>query len=333
MKRNIVLIIVFGLLLIIVSIVLVIMNKKNDIQSSNSLNLPRVKLFNIENEEAANKFEINYSNITIALEKDDSGIWYITSHNNMRADQIEAFANVKNFNTLIFETSITNMNDREIFGVDNATEEYNIWENNKLHTIYVGNETLDNLGYYVKYNDEIFKLEQIYIMALRKSVRDFREKDFIKINSDSVVLIDIDGKVLLKSLLNEGNITMNGEEDVEKMKAHVGYTLFSTLKAIDFVDETSSPKDYGFDNDSIKITIQLDDNSDVSYYLSKVDMNIYAKMENNDVIYEVNPNTYNSDWYNPDFYKEKATEEENMNLSMVLNPLGFIPFENNNDME
>lgn len=337
MKKNIKFLIAVAALVAVSLLLLLIINKNNNsVTSKSASNLPRTKLFNMEDENVANKFELNYSNMSITVEQDINGTWHITDPVQMLADPLESFANVKNFNTLIFETVITNMADKEVFGVDNHQEEYSIWEGDKLHTIYVGNQTLDELGYYVKYDDEIFKLEDIYIMALRKSIRDLRNKDFMKINQNGVVAINVNDRIQMKKAQNDA-ITINDGEEVDSLKSGVSFLLFSTIEAIDFTADDVDAKDYGFSDSSRKITLHLDDKSEITYLLSKVDVHIYAKLENDSKVYEVNPNLYNNDWYDIEFYKEPATTKEQATLATVLNPMTFfveeehgefVPFEN-----
>ncbi len=325
MKKSVIIIIILSVVLAIGATLLLQLNKKESQKELEAL--PRMKLFNIEDEDIANKFELNYSNTTIVVSKDSKDDWNIIEPVNMRADQMEAFANVKNFNTLIFDTIITNMADKEAFGIDNPKEKYSIWEGGNEHTVYVGNQTLDNLGYYVKYNDEVFKLEDIYIMALRKSVKDLRDKDFLKIDKSSVVFVDIDGKILLRRMLDD-KITVNGRDDIELAKSDVAFILFSKLEAIDFVEENAKFRDYGFNENSRKITLELNDKSSISYYLSKVDVDVYAKIENDNTIYKVNQNIYNNNWYNISYYEEAITPEQIAELVGVLNPMMISPFEN-----
>ncbi len=323
MKKNVkFMIAVVGLVIVSLTVLTLVNKRKSGLEGVSTSNLPRTKLFNMEEEEIVNKFELNYSNMSITVEQDEIGNWYITDPVQMLADPLESFANIKNFNTLIFDTIITNTTDMEVFGVDNPKEEYSIWEGDKLHTIYVGNQTLDEAGYYVKYEDEIFKLEDIYIMALRKSITDLRNKDFMKINNNAVVSIDINNQILLKKSQNDV-ITMNNEDNVDSLKVGVGFLLFSTLSAIDFTDDGVSSKDYGFNDNSRKIVLYLDDKSEITYFLSKVDVHIYAKLENDDKIYEVNPNIYTDSWYSKSYYQEAATEKEQVSLATVLNPTAF----------
>lgn len=323
MKKNVkFMIAVAGLVIVSLAILALINRNNNSLKSGSTSNLPRTKLFNMEEEEIANKFELNYSNMSITVEQDEIGNWYITEPVQMLADPSEAFANVKNFNTLIFDTIITNTTDMEVFGVDNPKEEYSIWESDKLHTIYVGNQTLDEAGYYVKYEDEIFKLEDIYIMALRKSITDLRNKDFMKINNNAVVSIDVNNRFLLKKSQNDV-ITINDESDVDSLKVGVAFILFSTLSAIDFTEDGVNQRDYGFNDNSRKVVLHLDDKSEITYILSKVDVHIYAKLENDDKIYEVNPNIYTDSWYDIAYYREAATEKEQATLTRVLNPTAF----------
>ncbi len=329
-------ILVVGLVVVALAVLTLINKKNSGLNATSTSNLPRTKLFNMEDEDLAYKFELNYSNMSITIERDVAGNWNIVEPLSMLADPLEAFANVKNFNTLIFDTIITNTTDMEVFGVDNPQEEYSIWEDDKIHTIYVGNPTLDEAGYYVQYNDEIFKLEDIYIMALRKSITDLRNKDFMKINNNAVVSIDINNRISLKKAQNDV-ITMNNENDVDSLKVGVSFILFSTLSAMDFTSDDAQAKDYGFSENSRKVVLHLDDKSEITYFLSKVDQHIYAKLENDDKIYEVNPNIYTDDWYNVAYYKEAATEKEQATLATVLNPTmfrmseedfeDFVPFE------
>ncbi len=163
-------------------------------------------------------------------------------------------------------------------------------------------------------------------MALRKSVTDLRNKDFMKISRNAVIGIDINNRISMKKARNEV-ITVNDGEEVDAFKAGIAFLLFSTLEAMDFTPENADAKDYGFNESSRKITLHLDDKSEITYILSKVDVHIYAKLENDDKIYEVNPNVYTNDWYDLDYYKKESTDKEQATLATVLNPTTFRSFD------
>lgn len=316
MKKNIKLIIILASVLIVITpiVILTTRYKKKQIE------LPRVKLFSIENEDAAGKFELNYGGQKIIAEKNADGFWQVVTPELFPGDQMECLANVKNFNTLIFDTKITNMTDRSVFGVDQPKEEFSVWEGEKKHTIYVGNMTLDQMGYYVKYNDEVFKIEDIYIMALQKSVLDLRDKDFLKIGLEEIAFLNINNKIKLQKQ-SRTNWSANGDETVDQYKLYKTLTTLALVKAHDFGLKDIDKTMFQFPKTAVKITISLDDKSTVSYSMAKINDNVYAKVGNE--IYQLDPSIYDEANHDMKYYKEPIKNEEMQNKF----PEDMIPIE------
>ena len=89
-------------------------------------NKPRTQIFEL-NETNVNKYHLIYDNQDITVEKKND-VWTITSpENNYKVDQMEAFANVKNFNTLNIDLIITNLSEVDSFGLDNPTNEFTVY--------------------------------------------------------------------------------------------------------------------------------------------------------------------------------------------------------------
>ena len=174
MNKNIKKIIILLVILIIISFAAFFTTKYKKEQLI--ANKPRTQIFEL-NETNVNKYHLVYDNEDITVEKKNN-IWTITSpENNYKVDQMEAFANVKNFNTLNIDLIITNLSEVSSFGLDNPSNEFTVWDGKKEHKIYVGNKTPDGERYYVKYNDEYFSVEYVYIEALKKTIDMLRDKE------------------------------------------------------------------------------------------------------------------------------------------------------------
>ena len=192
MNKNITKLLILLIVLLIISFAAFYITKKRgaDIEA----NKPRTQIF-VLNETNVNKYQLNFETEPIIVEKIND-IWKIISPSNAsdyKVDQLEAFANVKNFNTLNIDMIITNLSEVESFGLENPINEFTVWEGNKEYKILVGNKTADEERYYIKYKDEYFSVESIYIDALKKTVDMLRDKEIFNssVSLDSVKAVEI----------------------------------------------------------------------------------------------------------------------------------------------
>ena len=277
-------------------------------------NKPRTQIFEL-NETNVNKYHLVYDNQDITVEKKNN-IWTITSpENDYKVDQMEAFANVKNFNTLNIDLIITNLSEVDSFGLDNPTNEFTVWDGKKEHKIYVGNKTADGERYYVKYNDEYFSVEYVYIEALKKTIDMLRDKEIFEspIVLDSVKMIEVSTKDYTNTIkkLNRTNWVVDDlAEQTDLDKAYRDFETLSLVKASAFVYEQDLMKQLFKVPDAV-ITIYMQDNTKEVYELVyTVDDRIYVKPKS-DIVYEVDYSIYDAAMRSKDYYEKSDSVEDN----------------------
>lgn len=312
MNKNIRKIIILLVVLIIISFAAFFTTKYKKEQLI--ANKPRTQIFEL-NETNVNKYHLVYDNEDITVEKKNN-IWTITSpENNYKIDQMEAFANVKNFNTLNIDLIITNLSEVSSFGLDNPSNEFTVWDGKKEHKIYVGNKTPDGERYYVKYNDEYFSVEYIYIEAIKKTIDMLRDKEIFEspIVLDSVKMIEIATKDYTNTInkLNRTNWVVDDlGEQTDLDKAYRDFTALALVKASAFVYDQDLMKQLFKIPDAV-ITIYMQDNTKEVYELIyTVDNRIYVKPKS-DIVYEVDYSIYDAAMRSKDYYEKSDSVEDN----------------------
>lgn len=298
MNKNITKLLILVIILLIISFVAFYITKKR--RSEIAANKPRVQIFEL-NETNVNKYELIFESEPIIVEKIND-IWKIISPLNAsdyKVDQLEAFANVKNFNTLNIDMIITNLSEAESFGLENPINEFTVWEGNKEYKIFVGNKTADEERYYVKYNDEYFSVESIYIEALKKTVDMLRDKEIFdtSVSLDSVKTVEIiagDYTNVIRKISRTNWIVENigGETDLEK--AFNDFSTLSLIKASAFVYDVPQRIERLFRIPDAIVSLYMQDNTKITYQLAyDMDNKIYAKPESC-IIYEVDYSVYDA---------------------------------------
>ena len=298
MNKNITKLLILVIILLIISFVAFYITKKRSTEIA--ANKPRVQIFEL-NETNVNKYELIFESEPIIVEKIND-IWKIISPLNAsdyKVDQLEAFANVKNFNTLNIDMIITNLSEAESFGLENPINEFTVWEGNKEYKIFVGNKTADEERYYVKYNDEYFSVESIYIEALKKTVDMLRDKEIFdsSVSLDSVKTVEIiagDYTNVIRKVSRTNWIVENigGETDLEK--AFNDFSTLSLIKASAFVYDVPQRIERLFRIPDAIVSLYMQDNTKITYQLAyDMDNKIYAKPESG-IIYEVDYSVYDA---------------------------------------
>lgn len=281
-------------------------------------NKPRTQIFELD-ETNVTKYQLNFLEEPIVVQK-INGIWKITSpENNYKIDQLEAFANVKNFNTLNIDMIITNLSELSSFGFDNSSNEFTVWDGNKEHKIIVGNRTPDGERYYVKYNDEYFSVEFIYIDALKKTIDMLRDKEIFNnpVSIDSVKTVEIitrDHTNTIQKLNRTNWIVLGVDDKTDIEKAYRDFSTLSLVKASAFVyNQDGIRKEFALPDATVNIYIE--DNTKNSYELIYDHINniVYVKADN-DIIYEVDYTVYDVitralDYYIKTENDDKETED------------------------
>ena len=306
MNKNITKLLILVIILLIISFVAFYITKKRSAEIA--ANKPRVQIFEL-NETNVNKYELIFESEPIIVEKIND-IWKIISPLNAsdyKVDQLEAFANVKNFNTLNIDMIITNLSEAKSFGLENPINEFTVWEGNKEYKIFVGNKTADEERYYVKYNDEYFSVESIYIEALKKTVDMLRDKEIFdsSVSLDSVKTVEIiagDYTNFIRKVSRTNWIVENigGETDLEK--AFNDFSTLSLIKASAFVYDVPQRIERLFRIPDAIVSLYMQDNTKITYQLAyDMDNKIYAKPESG-IIYEVDYSVYDAAMRGREYY-------------------------------
>lgn len=308
MNKNITKLLILVIILLIISFIAFYITKKRSAEIA--ANKPRVQIFEL-NETNVNKYELIFESEPIIVEKIND-IWKIISPLNAsdyKVDQLEAFANVKNFNTLNIDMIITNLSEAESFGFENPINEFTVWEGNKEYKIFVGNKTADEERYYVKYNDEYFSVELIYIEALKKTVDMLRDKEIFdsSVSLDSVKTVEIiagDYTNVIRKVSRTNWIVENigGETDLEK--AFNDFSTLSLIKASAFVYDVPQRIERLFRIPDAIVSLYMQDNTKMTYRLAyDMDNKIYVKPESG-IIYEVDYSVYDAAMRGREYYRK-----------------------------
>lgn len=306
MNKNTTKLLILVIILLIISFIAFYITKKRSAEIA--ANKPRVQIFEL-NETNVNKYELIFESEPIIVEKIND-IWKIISPLNAsdyKVDQLEAFANVKNFNTLNIDMIITNLSEAESFGLENPINEFTVWEGNKEYKIFVGNKTADEERYYVKYNDEYFSVESIYIEALKKTIDMLRDKEIFdsSVSLDSVKTVEIiagDYTNVIRKVSRTNWIVENigGETDLEK--AFNDFSTLSLIKASAFVYDVPQRIERLFRIPDAIVSLYMQDNTKITYQLAyDMDNKIYAKPESG-IIYEVDYSVYDAAMRGREYY-------------------------------
>ena len=306
MNKNITKLLILLIVLLIISFAAFYITKKRgaDIEA----NKPRTQIF-VLNETNVNKYQLNFETEPIIVEKIND-IWKIISPSNAsdyKVDQLEAFANVKNFNTLNIDMIITNLSEVESFGLENPINEFTVWEGNKEYKILVGNKTADEERYYIKYKDEYFSVESIYIDALKKTVDMLRDKEIFNsfVSLDSVKAVEItagDYTNIIRKISRTNWIVENLEGETDLEKSFNDFSTLSLIKASAFVYDVPQRIERLFRIPDAVVNLYMQDNTKITYQLAyDIDNKVYVKPESG-IIYEVDYSIYDAAMRGKEYY-------------------------------
>lgn len=303
MNKSIVKLLILAILLLIISFTAFYITKKR--RAEIMANKPRTQIFEL-NETNVNKYELIFEREPIIVEKIE-GIWKITSpSNDYKVDQLEAFANVKNFNTLNIDTIITNLSEAEYFGLESPSNRFAVWDGDREHEILVGNKTPDEERYYVKYNNEYFSVESIYIDALKKNIDMLRDKEIFEspISLDSVRTVEIrtgDYTNIIRKINRTNWIVDSVENQTDLEKAYNDFSALSLIKASAFVYDTNRIERFFRVPDALVI-LYMEDNTKTTYSLVyDMDNKVYVKPESG-IVYEADYSVYAAAMRGKEYY-------------------------------
>ncbi|MBI4976763.1 MAG: DUF4340 domain-containing protein [Spirochaetes bacterium] len=262
---------------------------------------PRTLVFRLK-EDTVTRFDLLFDNTAITAVKTNGG-WRIIAPAEYPGDMMEMTANVKNFNTLSILTIITN--PAGDYGLDKPTAQFSIWEGKKQHTIVVGKRTFDEEGYYIRYGKEYFAVEAIFIDALKKSVKDLRNKDFMDIVSQDVIALSIDNGISFKRI-SRTNWSCAGVPVADTIKIVDFIQRIERLKATGFAPDDAKPEFYGFAY-GITMRVALEDATSREVRFAKRGETAYAIRTGDPVMYEVDA-SFISELKRPaSFYQREKT--------------------------
>lgn len=313
MKQNIKVLLFLLLALLIISILAFAITRIKKTEILN--NKERKKVFEL-NETNVTKYVLEYSEDTITVEN-KNGTWFIVSPTNYYADQMEAFANVKNFNTLMISMIITNLEEKDSFGFDDKSQKFTVYEKNKgvdkEYAIYIGAKTPDDEGYYVRYNNEYFSLESVFIDALKKDVTMLRDKDFLKIRFPEVVGVvvqrDNDTNTIAKIKSREYIIEGVENSDIDKV-----FLDFQTLAKVQAEGFSEDIEYITKEKPQATVNIYMEDKTKTGYNIFFVDSKTYVKPLNMERVFEVNYAIYDTAMRDKNYYISTKTNTASTNM-------------------
>ena len=198
-------------------------------------------------------------------------------------------------------------------------------EGDKEYRVYVGNKTPDEERYYVKYNDEYFSIEFVYIEALKKTIDMLRDKQIFdkQIYIESVVKTESNIRDYTNTIRKENrtNWVVDGvDEEINLNKAYRDFETLSLVKAVGFVYDNNTIRylERMFKIPDAQITIYMEDNTKKSYDIiyDNNDNRVYVKPESG-IIYEVDYSVYAAAMRDRSYYikteddeKEETTPED-----------------------
>lgn len=251
----------------------------------------RLKLIELP-EESVYKFRLTYSTNDIVAEKDKNGLWKITSPKKYAASQMECLGTVKDFNTLLITRVITNDVKRSEYGLDKIENTFIVWGKDGAHKIETGKKVLSE-GYYVRYMGHTIYINELFIEPLKKELNTLRKKDFLAIDVVDVQAVNINDEFKFEKD-GRTNAKFNKLEAADVNKIFDLFQDVATVEAIGFGKDKSVAKDYSLDKPQYTVTVTLTDRSEITFYISKYKGKFYAKRKDEENIYEVGPEFYES---------------------------------------
>ena len=240
----------------------------------------------------------------ISVQKKDDA-WYITNPTNTKADRGECEANVKNFLSIEAIETFGTLDQIKNDKVEIDPSALDISASNEVFTIdYIKNKKTNQFSlkvikkhdvlqaYFVFFDEKIHLVKDWYVLALRKSLDDVIEKDFLKIEPRKIVRIEAKDYVLLKKGLYYDLLENDKKTSVEKIDQLVQNLGF--LAAERAVTDPSEHKSIANPKNILqRFSIDLNDRRKIKLIIFYIDQKeksgIYAKIddEKSPLIYEI----------------------------------------------
>ena len=240
----------------------------------------------------------------ISVQKKDDA-WYITNPTNTKADRGECEANVKNFLSIKAIETFGTLDQIKNDKVEIDPSALDISASNEVFTIdYIKNKETNQFSikvikkhdvlqaYFVFFDEKIHLVQDWYVLALRKSLDDVIEKDFLKIEPRKIIRIEAKDYVLLKKGLYYDLLENDKKTSVEKIDQLVQNLGF--LAAERAVIDPSEQKSIANPKNVLqRFSIDLNDRRKIKLIIFYTDQKeksgIYAKIddEKSPLIYEI----------------------------------------------
>lgn len=246
------------------------------------------KLFEL-NEAKVKKFRLDYYDTNVVVTKKGNNEWRVYP-GGYETEPDEVLANIKNFNTMMIQQPLSNVESPKEYGLDEPVAEFSIWGDDK-HTFTVGDMTFDSNAYYVAYNGNYFAVEKWYVLALMKPVDDFRKKDFLSLDMNDIVRVEL-GETLSFEKVSVTDWKCNRIKTNLNVRRvlHLVQSI-GMLRAEGYAPEGSEPRAYLLDPGYI-IKVDLIDKTFRLFHVSKAGEKAFARNNHEKTIYEIGPTFY-----------------------------------------
>ncbi len=307
MKKN----LIYLAILVILAILYFVLNSPNGKDNEKPKEVAK-KLFLLKADEI-NTIEVNIENKKVICEK-ENGKWQITFPKRFAVDIKTINSFIKGFINIRASKSFTvkSIND---FGLDKSKDFYKIKTKDlKEYLIIRGNKAPDGSSYYAKIDssNKVYVLSQHDLgeSGLSKSLKDFRDKDFLKLAENNIREVKSNNIYLIK---DKDNWTVQNKDkplDDSKIKEYINN--ISNVKAINFLDEKDKQKSISFNNKVLLLTIKTKAKL-YKLLITEYNQKVYAKLDGDKVVYEVPSYIYSSLNKKEDFFFKKSLAKEKPN--------------------
>ena len=275
----------------------------------------------------------NRAQLSVRLEKNvNDHSWQFKSPLNVEADALLVAKTLQALTATGVEKFLPlEIVDSTMLGFDNPYIKLSLQGNKRRNTLILGNTLSDpsnKKSYYAKLEDNptVFTVKGDQYDQFIKAHKDLREKNFVKINTDSISTVDIsdlEHYTKLQKLensewqglsLNENTPTKPFLADSEVISGFIKH--LNTLRAVDFFADNPTEEDLdtlNFNNPLLQILAFSNEENILTLNVVQhpdVEMLLLAKTQNDPTIYTVDKASYFKNFSaQPLFYKNRIIEK------------------------
>ncbi len=233
--------------------------------------------------------------LDVHLKKDGDG-WQMTQPRETRADAATIANLLTTLREFKFEKVVSESRDKwQSFGLAEAVRTIEIQGGGKTQTIHVGSKAPIGYSVYFRINDleESYIGSQYLLTATSKTVRDFRNKEIVKISAEQVSSFTYmrDRDLLVQGSWSSGKFSTAIPTSVEIQESEVRAVLdeLSRAKALDFASVVGANAVQGWAGDHASITISWEEGaaSKSSVRLKKIGDAPWLQVADGDDLYKV----------------------------------------------